>query len=165
MILHHRRRLQCRLRHRADQRLGPARRRTGAVDQVDRVVGGGDGAGMGIEDHAVARRNHADAVADDRFARVGARRDAAHQTEGGHLDEGQAVVPRLGLGDNVLGTGGFIRHEDMLGGLMRHTAHAGFGHAELRHDFGFRPGQPADFGDDLFPLFHRHLPQHLIAGR
>ena len=153
------------LGHRADQDFGAARRLGGPVDQVDGVIRGGNGVRVRVEDHAVARGHHADAVAQHRFAGVGAGGDAAHQAEGGHFHEGQAVVAGTRLGHDVLGAGGFVRHQQVLGGLMLHPAHAGFGHAQAGHGFGLGPGQAADFGDDFLPLLHRHLSEGLIAGR
>ena len=165
MLIHNIGGLQSGLRHRGDQHLRAAGGGAGAVDQVDRVVGGGDGAGVGVEHHAVSGGDHTDAVANNGLTGVGAGGDTTHHAEGRHLHEGQTEIAGLGLRDDVLGAGGFVCHEDVLKGLVIRAAHTGLRHAQKAHNGGLLAGQLPDGGDEPFPLLHRHLADGLVALR
>ena len=163
MLVHHVSSLQGGLGHGSDQNLGAAHGVNGAVDQVNCVVGGSDGTGVRIEYHTVAGGDHAHTVADDGLGGVGGGSDGTHHTEGSALGEGQTVVAGLGLSHDVLGAGGLVGHQHVLGGLVIHATHLGLGDTESGHGAGLGAAVVTDRGDKLLAVSDAGGTDGLVA--
>ena len=124
----------------------------GAVDQVNGVVGGGDGTGVRIEHHAVTGGDHTHAVTNDGFRGVGGGSDGTHHTEGRALGEGQTVVTGLGLCHDVLGAGGLVGYQHVLGGLVIHATHLGLSDTESGHGACLGAAVVTDRSDKLLAV-------------
>ncbi len=70
---------------------------------------------------------------------------------------------RLCLGNDVLGAGGLVRNQNMLGKLMLHLAHFGFRNAQRRHRGSLGATVGADGGNQLFPIRHAGGADGLVA--
>ena len=164
MLVHHVCGLQSGLDHAGHQygRAACACHRT--VDKVYRVVGGGDGTGVGVEYHTVACSDHTDAVANDGFRGVGGGGDGAYHAKGSHFGEGKTRITGLCLLNDVLGAGGLVGHQRVLGDLVIDAAHLGLCHAKGGHNGGFLACKLADGGDHLFALSHGHSAHGTVAG-
>ena len=155
--------VQSGLGNRGNQDLGTTHGVDGAVDQINCVVGGGDGAGVRIEYHTVAGGDHAHAVADDGLGGVGGGGDGTHHTEGSALGEGQTVVTGLGLGHDVLGAGSLVGHQHVLGGLVVHATHLGLGNTEGGHGASLGAAVVTDGGDKLLAVSDAGGADGLVA--
>ena len=137
--------------------------RAGAVDQVDGIVGCGDGVGMRIEDHTVAGHDHADAVADDGFRRVCRGSDRADHAERGHFRKRETVIAGLDRRSDVLGPRRLVRDQVVLGDLVIHAAHLGFGDTQSRHGRRLQSCQATDLSNDFLPIGQGHRTHGLVA--
>ena len=163
VLVHHVSSLQGGLGHGSDQNLGAAHGVNGAVDQVNCVVGGSDGTGVRIEYHTVAGGDHAHAVADDGLGGVGGGSDGTHHTEGSALGEGQTVVTGLGLGHDILGAGGLVGHQHVLGGLVIHATHLGLSDTESGHGACLGAAVVTDGSDELLAVSDAGGADGLVA--
>ena len=155
--------LQGGLGNRGYQNLGAANGVDGAVDQINGVVGGGDSTGVRIEYHTVAGGDHAHTVADDGLGGVGGGSDGTHHTEGRALGEGQTVVTGLGLCHDVLGAGGLVGHQHMLGGLVIHATHLGLSDTESGHGASLGAAVVTDGSDELLAVSDAGGADGLVA--
>ena len=159
-----------------EDRVGRFQRRLGDhADQVvdaqvavDRLVEAPDAfgrhafaAGMRIDDHRVAGRDHADRVAGDRRQRVRDRRDRADHAERGVFDHGQAVVAAEHLAAQELDARRPLAERLELLDLVLEPADLGLFHLHRAQLDTLVDGDPANVADDAFAVFESALGELL----
>ena len=156
MLIHDLRRIERGFDNRRYQNLRTACHCARAIDKVYRIVGGCDCVGVGVEHHAVPCGDHTDTITNNRFRRIGTRSDTAYYAERRHFRQGQAVIARFRVGNNIRRAGGLVRNENMFRGLMGNASHFRFRNAKVRHYIGFLAAKFTNRCDNLFAFFKRH---------
>ena len=117
---------------------------------------------MRAEENRIACGNHADAVANDGFRRVGGRRNGANHSVRSHFQQSQAVVSGPGDGLQILRTRAFHGCQLVFKNFVAYTAHAAFPYCHFRHGGGVGIGGIPYSLHELFPFHTRKLFQLFI---
>ena len=114
------------------------------------------GAGVHVEDDAVARREHGDSIADDRGGRIGCRCDGADHTIGRVLGERQAIVAGDGLRLEHLRPAGLTCDQAVLDQLVLDAAEPGLALRVACKLLGMFEHRLPNRGNDLMSPVERH---------
>lgn len=117
------------------------------------------GGGVYVEDHGVARGEHADAVVDDGFGGVGAGGDGADDAIGGAFDEGEAVIAGHGLWGEDLGAWGAGGGEVVFLDLVSDAPEASFLDGASGEVFFVLEGDASHVGDHTGACFKGALAE------
>ena len=150
--------------HHGDEPLRTARGDDGVVQLLDEKAAHLLGRRVHVEDDGVARRDHADGIADDGLGGIRRRRDGADDAVGRAFDEHQTVVARLRDGAQDLGARRLVGDEQVLVHLVVDAAEAGLfdGHrSQLLHDIVHTLAQGRDA---TVPPFESHLVNQVFVG-
>ena len=155
---------QRRLLHRGDERRRASCGHNRLHHQAHGLLRSALGGRMGIEDHRVPRRDHADRVVDNGGRWVGRRGDGADHAEWRLLDEHHALVACLASGHQILDAGGAAADEQVLLHLVGHAAVSGLFVGKPREVFGVVDAGLAHGGNQFAALFQRHFGELRLRG-